>query len=99
MINSEKAFVQNQIIGLIVSNMVNVELWEILLRCPKCGIENEATLGQIKRGENIQCITCATKISLKDENGRVAKVTKQVQDVMESLEEMVEKIGGSLKLK
>jgi hypothetical protein len=57
------------------------------------------TLGQIKRGESIQCIACATKISLKDENGRVAKVTKQVQDVMESLEKTVEKIGGSLKLK
>jgi len=99
MINSEKAFVQNQIIGLIVSNMVNVDFWEILLRCPKCGIENEATLGQIKRGESIQCIACATKISLKDENGRVAKVTKQVKDVMESLEKTVEKIGGSLKLK
>jgi hypothetical protein len=39
------------------------------------------------------------KISLEDENGRVAKVTKQVQDVMESLEKTVEKIGGSLKLK
>jgi len=46
MINPEKAFVQNQIIGLIVSNMVNVDFWEILLRCPKCGIENKATLGQ-----------------------------------------------------
>ena len=99
MINPEKAFVQNQIIGLIVSNMVNVDFWEILLRCPKCGIENEATLGQIKRGASIQCIACATKISLKDENGRVAKVTKQVKDVMESLEKTVEKIGGSLKLK
>jgi|GEM_PF-1120956 len=99
MINPEKAFVQNQIIGLIVSNMVNVDFWEILLRCPKCGIENEATLGQIKRGDSIQCIACVTKISLKDENGRVAKVTKQVQDVMESLEKTVEKIGGSLKLK
>ena len=39
------------------------------------------------------------KISLEDENGRVAKAIKQVQDVMKSLEKTVEKIGGSLKLK
>jgi len=79
--------------------MVDVDSWKILLRCPKCGIENEVNLGQIKRGEIIQCHVCTTKISLKDENGRVAKVTKQVQDAMESLEKAVEKIGGSLKLK
>jgi predicted nucleic-acid-binding Zn-ribbon protein len=30
--------------------MVDVDSWELLLRCPKCGIENEVNLGQIKRG-------------------------------------------------
>jgi hypothetical protein len=79
--------------------MVNVDSWKILLLCPKCGIENEATLGQIKKGETIQCIICTTKISLKDENGRVAKVTKQVQEIIDSLEKTVKRIGGSLKLK
>lgn len=98
-LNPQKAFVQNQINGLVVSNMVNVDSWKILLLCPKCRIENEATLGQIKRGETMQCIVCTTKINLKDENGRVAKVTMQVQDVIDSLEKTVEKIGGSLKFK
>ena len=79
--------------------MVNVDSWKILLRCSKCGIENEVTLSQIKKGESIQCVVCATKINLKDENGRVAKVTKQVQDVIDSLEKTVKKIGGSLQLK
>ena len=48
--------------------MVDVDSWEILLRCSKCGIENEVTLGQIKRGEIIQCHVCTTKISLQDKN-------------------------------
>jgi len=78
--------------------MVDVDSWKILLRCPKCGIENEVTLGQIKKGETIQCIVCATKINLKDKNGRVAKGTKKVQDVVDSLEITVKKIGGSLKV-
>jgi len=81
-----------------VSSMVDVDSWKILLRCPKCGIENEVTLGQIKKGETIQCIVCATKINLKDKNGRVAKGTKKVQDVVDSLEITVKKIGGSLKV-
>jgi hypothetical protein len=79
--------------------MVYVDFWKVLLRCPKCGIENEATLGQIKRGEVFQCVVCATKINLKDKNGRVAKETKQVQDVIDSLEKTVKKLGGSLKVK
>ena len=90
---------QKQTDGLVVSSMVNVDSWKILFRCLKCGIENEVTLGQIKRGESIQCVVCATRISLKDENGGVAKETKQVQDAVDSLEKTVEKIGGSLKLK
>ena len=90
---------QKQTDELVVSSMVDVDSWKIFLRCSKCGIENEATLGQIKRGESIQCVVCATKISLKDENGRVAKGTKQVQDAVDSLEKTVRKIGGSLKLK
>lgn len=90
---------QKQTDGLVVSSMVNVDSWKILLRCSKCGIENEVTLGQIKSGESIQCVVCATRISLKDENGRVAEGTKQVQDAVDSLEKTVKKIGGSLKLK
>jgi len=78
--------------------MVNVDSWKVLLRCPKCGIENEIVLGQIKRGEVIQCIVCATKINLKDEDGRVAKGTKQVKDVIDSLEKTVRRIGGTLQL-
>jgi hypothetical protein len=31
-------------------NWHDVDSWEILLRCPKCGIENEVNLRQIKRG-------------------------------------------------
>ena len=89
---------QNQIDGLVVSSMVDVDSWKILLRCPKCGIENEVTLGQIKKGETIQCIVCATKINLKDEDGRVAKGTKQVKDVIDSLEKTVRRIGGTLQL-
>ena len=84
--------------GLVVSSMVNVDSWKILLRCPKCGIENEVTLRQIKRSEVIQCVVCAARISLKDENGRVAKGTKQVQDVVDSLEKAVRIMGGSLLL-
>ena len=79
--------------------MVDVDSWKILLRCPKCGVENEVTLGQIKKGETIQCIVCATKINLKDKNGRVAKGTKKAQDAVDSLEITVKKIGGSLKVK
>jgi DNA-directed RNA polymerase subunit RPC12/RpoP len=69
--------------------MVDVDSWKIPLRCPKCGIENEVTLGQIKKGETIQCVVCATKISLKDKNGRVAKGTKQVQKAVDSLEKVL----------
>ena len=90
---------QKQTDELVVSSMVDVDSWKIPLRCPKCGIENEVTLGQIKRGEVIQCVVCATKINLKDKNGSVEKGTKQVQDVVDSLEKTVKKIGGSLKLK
>jgi peptide subunit release factor 1 (eRF1) len=79
--------------------MVNVDSWKVSLRCPKCGIENELTLGQIRKGKTIQCIVCATKITLIDKNGAVAKGTKQVQDVVDSLEKNVRKIGGSLKIK
>lgn len=60
--------------------------WKIPLRCPKCGIENEVTLSQIKKGEIIQCVVCATKISLKDKNGNVEKKTKQVQEAIDELE-------------
>ena len=80
-----------------MSSMVDVDSWKILLRCPKCGIENEATLGQIKRGEIIQCQVCTTKISLKDKNGSVEKETKQLQDAIDSLEKTVKKIGGRLR--
>ena len=90
---------QKQTDELVVSSMVNVDSWKILLRCPRCGIENEATLGQIKRGESIQCVVCATRISLRDKNGSVEKETKQIQDAMDSLEKTVKKIGGSLQLK
>jgi len=79
--------------------MVNVDSWKVLLRCPKCGIENEITLNQIKKGKTIQCIVCAIKITLKDKNGDVARGTKQVQDMVDSLEKTVNKIGGSLKVK
>ena len=98
-LNSQKAFVQNRIIGLVVSNMVDVDSWKILLRCPKCGIENKVTLGQIKRGEIIQCVVCATKISLEDTEGSVDKGTKNVQEAIDSLEKTVKKIGGSLEAK
>ena len=98
-LNSQKTFVQNQIDGLVVSSMVDVDSWKVLLRCPKCGIENEVTLSQIKKGETIQCVVCATKISLKDKTGSVKKGTKQVQDAIDSLEKTVKKIGGSLKVK
>ena len=96
--NSQKLFVQKQTDGLVVSTMVNVNSWKVLLRCSKCGIENGVTLGQIRRGEVIQCVVCTTRISLKDENGRVAKGTKQVQDDVDSLEKTVRSIGGSLQL-
>jgi Zn ribbon nucleic-acid-binding protein len=79
--------------------MVDVDFWKIPLRCPKCGIENEVTLGQIKNGETIECVVCATKISLKDKNGSVKKGTKHVQKAIDSLEKTVKKIGGSLKVK
>ena len=79
--------------------MVNIDSWKINLRCPKCGIKNEITLSQVKKGQTIQCIVCATKINIKDENGRVAKETKKAQDVMDSLENAVKEIGGVLKLK
>ena len=82
-----------------MSSMVNVDSWKVYLYCPKCGIENEVSLGQIKKGITIQCIVCATKIALKDKKGDVAKGTKQVQDVVDSLEKTVRKIGGSLKIK
>jgi hypothetical protein len=52
-----------------------------------------------KKGETIQCGACATKINLKDKNGRVGKGTKQVQDAIASLGKTVKKIGGSLKVK
>jgi DNA-directed RNA polymerase subunit RPC12/RpoP len=79
--------------------MVDVDSWKVSLRCPKCGIENEVSLSQIKKGTTIQCIVCATKITLKDKKGDVAKGSKQVQDVVDSLEKTVKKIGGSLKIK
>jgi DNA-directed RNA polymerase subunit RPC12/RpoP len=79
--------------------MVDVDSWKVSLRCPKCGIENEVSLNQIKTGKSIQCIVCATKITLKDKNGDVAKGIKKVQDVVDSLEKTVKKIGGSLKVK
>jgi DNA-directed RNA polymerase subunit RPC12/RpoP len=79
--------------------MVDVDSWKVSLRCPKCGIENEISLAQMKKGETIQCIVCATKITLKDKNGDVVKGLKQVQDVVDSLEKTVKKIGGSLKIK
>ena len=82
-----------------MSSMVDVDSWKIPLRCPKCGIENEVTLGQIKRGETIQCVVCAIKISFKDKNGSVEKGIKQVQEAIDSLEITVKKIGGSLKVK
>jgi DNA-directed RNA polymerase subunit RPC12/RpoP len=82
-----------------VNSMVNVDSWKIPLRCPKCGIENEVTLSQIKKGKTIQCIVCATKINVKDKNGKVAKGTKKVQDAIDSLEKTVKEIGGSLKVK
>ena len=82
---------QKQTDELVVSSMVNVDSWKILLRCPRCGIENEATLGQIKRGESIQCVVCATRISLRDKNGSVEKETKQIQDAMDSLEKPLKK--------
>lgn len=73
--------------------------WKIPLRCPKCGIENEITLGQIKKGETIECVVCATKIGLKDKNGSLEKGTKQVQDALDSLEKTIKKMGGSLQVK
>ena len=79
--------------------MVNVDSWKIILRCPKCGIKNKMTLSQVKKGQTIQCIVCATKINIKDENGRMAKETKKAQDVMDSLENAVKEIDGVLKLK
>jgi hypothetical protein len=84
---------------IVVSSMVDVDSWKVPLRCPKCGIENKVTLGQIKKGETIQYVVCATKISLKDKNGSVKKGTKQVQKAIGSLEKTVKKIGGSLKVK
>ncbi|MBN2236647.1 MAG: hypothetical protein JW729_03755 [Bacteroidales bacterium] len=79
--------------------MVDVDSWKVFLRCPKCGLENEVYLSEIKKGKTIQCIVCATKITLKDKNGDVAKGLKQVQDVVDSLEKTVKKIGGRLKIK
>jgi ribosomal protein S27E len=82
-----------------VSRMVNVDTWKVPVKCPKCGIKNEVTLIQIRKGKTIQCIVCATKITMIDKNGSVAKGTKQVQDAVDSLEKTVKKIGGSLKVK
>ena len=78
--------------------MVNVDTWKVPVKCPKCGIKNEISLEQIKKGLTIQCIVCATKINIKDKNGKVAKETKQVQEAIDSLEKTVKKIGGSLKV-
>lgn len=82
-----------------MSSRVNVDSWEIPLFYQKCGIENEVTLWQIKKGATIQCVVCAIKISLKDKGGSVEKGTKQVQDAIDSLEKTAEKLGGSLKVK
>ena len=79
--------------------MVDMDSWKILLRCPKCEIENEVNLGQIKRGEIIQFHVCTTEISLQDKNGNVEKETKQLQGVIDSLEKAIKKIGGRLQFK
>jgi DNA-directed RNA polymerase subunit RPC12/RpoP len=63
-----------------------VASWEVPLRCLKCKAENRATLGQIERGETIQCIRCGTKISLKDKDGNVARKTRKVQEAIDELE-------------
>jgi len=82
-----------------VIDMVDVDSLKVSLQCPKCGIKNEVTLAQIKKGATIQCAVCATKINLKDKNGSVAKETKQVQDAIDSLEKTIKKIGGRLTIK
>ena len=55
-----------------------------------------------KKGEIIQCHVCTTKSTLQDKNGNVEKETKQLQDVIDSLEKTIKKLAegyGSNNLK
>ena len=74
-----------------------VASWKVPLRCLKCHSENKATLGQIERGETIQCIRCGTKISLKDKDGNVAKKTRKVQEAIIELEKALSEMDAKFR--
>ena len=82
-----------------MTNMVNVDSWEISIHCLKCNAENKAALAQVRRGETIQCTVCGTSIGLKDKNGNIGKQTMHVQEAVDVLESTIKKIGGSLQAK
>jgi hypothetical protein len=91
MLNPQKAFVQNQISGLVVSNMVNVDSWKFFYFVQNAESKTKQFLGQIKKGRDYAMHCLHNQNRLEDENGRVTKVTKQVQDVIDSLEKTVKK--------
>ena len=79
-----------------MTNMVNVDSWDISIHCLKCNAENKVTVAQLKRGETIQCTVCGTSIGLKDKDGAIKIEAMKVQETIDLLELAVQKIGGVL---
>jgi len=51
----------------------------LAIPCPQCGIENEATVGEIVRESTIMCRGCLSTIQLLDHNGELHRTLDLLQ--------------------
>jgi len=73
----------------------DLERAQVQLNCPKCGVTNSVTLGQIRQQATIFCSGCGVRINLKDKNGSMARGLDDINRALDDLERTIRHFGNT----
>ena len=67
-------------------NVPNLDRFETSIPCPKCHLETQVSLGQIRRREYVVCRGCYINIHLIDHMGSIHRVQKKISHMLKKME-------------
>lgn len=79
----------------MVTDRIDLSDVSLKMNCPKCGCENDFTLGQASRGEEIVCTKCGVGIKLVD-NGSIDQAQSSVDRSMDELKKTIDSVNRKL---
>jgi len=71
--------------------MIDLLRTKVKLNCPECTFENEVSLGQVAKEEEIICTGCLKSITLVDDNKSVRKANEDISDSLNKLKRAFKK--------